>query len=144
MHTLTAIEDAVVARLAPLKSTHGLRTLGAYAGELTPRELDRVTPHFPAVWVVVTDIDYEDLGMMTMQVVQFGLLIAHRSLRSDAEAKSGAYPLLEAARTTLLGATLLPGLTPVLIRYETVEMQTRGVCVYSALYSVSQKVNYNT
>lgn len=138
MNSLTAIEDAVITALTPLKASHGLRTLGTYAGELAPKDLGGVSVHFPAVWLVVTDVSYEDLGMMTMQVISLGLLVAHKSLRSDGQARSGAYPLLEAVRGVLMGKVLLAGLTPALVQQETIEMQTRGVCVFSAHYTVSQ------
>lgn len=164
MYTIDAIEDAIMARLAPLRTGYEgdvpetgpvveaagtVRTIKTYQGELDSEEaIARATRLFPAIIVMYGGSEYDDHGARKIERATCVLFVCDKSLRTDDEARRGgeanpgAYTLLNAIRELLVNARLGLDIFPLELLRERPVWFGRGVSIYSAEYETAQALLY--
>jgi phage gp36-like protein/phage gp37-like protein len=130
MYTIEQIEDAVITKLAPLKTGYTakegdpavygtVREIRTYQGELDDEEsLARAARLFPTILVMYGGSDYEEHGPRKIEKAVFCLFVCDKSLRSEAEGRRGgtqnpgAYALLNGIRDLLYDSRLSKDIFP--------------------------------
>jgi phage gp37-like protein len=148
MHEFEQLEDTLSAKLEPLKTSHGLRTLEPYAGQLSDAaELERMTARFPAIYTAVEDMGFEVQNRALIMEIRFGLIIGDRHVRGPEDASRGdgltvgVYALLEQVRQLIHNTRLLDGWTPASVQSETpiIVAPRHAACVFGARYRIRAK-----
>jgi hypothetical protein len=146
-YTFADYEQQFLTALTSLAAPDGpVKTLKGFAGEMVMTEAGLVLitlNTFPAVLVEITEAVYLPGGHpFHTQTVSATLHVCSRSLRSQEEARggeAGAYPLLHAIRSLLLGRKLAEDLQPLLLTRErkiagTITPEMEHIMVYAATY----------
>jgi len=152
-YTIAAIEDAIIAKLAPLKTwsggANGVRTIKSYRSELMDEEsLARATRIFPALLVVYTGSDYEEHGARKIERMAYTIFVCDRNLREESEGRRGAlegpgvYALLDSVRDLLYDSRLGLDIFPMVVVRERPVWFGQGVTIYSAEYETAQALLY--
>lgn len=144
----SALEDAAMARLAPLKEELGVRTLDSYGGEFSQESIGEAAIVFPAVYVHVGMMENIDRNQAASRVYQVYIYAADQNARGEAEARRGGterpgvYALLDAIRSGLNRRPILDGrAVPRLVSERIVGYsKTNSICVAQAVYSVRVSV----
>lgn len=161
MYTIEQIEDALITKLAPLKTGflpvgeddpavwRTVREIRTYQGELDDEEsLARAARLFPTILVMYGGSDYEEHGPRKIEKAVFCLFVCDRSLRSEAEGRRGgtenpgAYALLNGIRDLLYDSRLSKDIFPLTLLRERPVWFGRGVSIYSAEYETAQALLY--
>ena len=161
MYTIEQFEDAVIAKLAPLKIGYTpvseedpviwqtVRTIKSYQGELDDEEsIIRATRLFPAVICMYVGSDYEEHGARKIEKPAFVLFVCDKSLRSEEEARRGGagnpgtYAMLNGIRDLLYASRLSLDVSPLELLRERPVWFSKGVSIYSAEYATSQALLY--
>lgn len=143
-YSVTQIEDAFLAALAPLKVSHGVKTLESYDLRLEdPEAWKKIAIQFPAVFVLFQSLDDKDLGQRQLEAQRFQIGMADRSLRRGEARRGGAsaggaYGLIQGVQDALAGKILLPDLLPVMRRGVQQAIIADGVAMYVATYTIGQ------
>ena len=143
-YTITQIEDAILAALAPLKVSHGVRTLDSYDLRLEdPEAWKKLAIKFPAIFVLFGDLDDKDLGQRQMEMQRFQIGMAESSLRAGEARRGGlqvegAYGLIQGVQDSLAGKILLPNLLPAMRKGVQRALIADGVAMYVATYTIGQ------
>lgn len=161
MYTIEQIEDAIIAKLAPLKVGYTpvggsdpaiwrtVRTIKSYQGELDDEEsIARATRLFPAILVMYFGSEYEEHGARKIEKPTFVLFICDKSLRSEEEARRGGtqnpgtYAVLNGTRDLLYDSRLSKDIFPMSLLRERPAWFGKGVSIYSAEYETAQALLY--
>jgi hypothetical protein len=143
-YTITEIEDAILAALAPLKVSHGVRTLESYDLRLEdPEAWKKLAIRFPAVFVLFADLEDKDLGHRQMEAQYFQIGMADSSLRAGEARRGGPQvggtnELIHGVQSALAGKILLPDLVPAMRRGVKHALIADGVAMYVATYIIGQ------
>jgi len=155
-YTIEQIEDAIIAKLAPLKVGYEtkegdpaiyatVRTIKSYQGELdTEEEISRATRMFPSILAVYGGSEYEEHGSRKVEIMRFILFVCDKSLRTEEEARRGGsqnpgtYAMLNGARDLLYGSRLDKEIYPLKLLREAAVWLGKGISVYSAEYETAQ------
>ena len=143
---LFQIEQALLAKLAPLKTSLGVRQLGPYAGDVTPEEIGKVVQNWPAVLVMYMGKTIEDLGVRKIAHMVWAVVACDRNPNNPALARQGGannpgtYAMLDACEDLLDNKEITVGdaLFPVLATDDASEFQGNGISIYSAMYEIKQ------
>jgi len=142
--TLGEIEDAILARLAPLKGTHGVRTLDSYDTRLEdPEAWKRFGIQFPAVFVAYEGFDNVDKGSRQVAMHRYQIGVADQALRwkearRGAVGNGGAYALIDGVRDILAGVCVLPRLLPAMPKGGKVAFVRTDASMYVLTYSIGE------
>lgn len=144
MHSITAIEDAILASLEPLKASLRVRQVAPYAGEIEPEKIKAFKAR-PFLLVTFNGVPgVADHGSRRIEATRW-LILAGDSDRVDlAKARRGGatnpgtYTMLAAVRQALEGQQLLQGLFPVQRLGEETLINEAGMSVYACHYEISQ------
>lgn len=137
---LDVIEDAIIAVLAPLKATHGVRLVGPYDGELDQVEKigQRLTTT-PAILVSFNgSVDNDTGGQRAFEVMQWTVLVATSDQASAANARRASYALLRAVRAQIGARVLLPGLMAAVTEGTEALVMRAGLVVYAIGFEITQ------
>lgn len=143
-YAITAVEDAILAVLEPLRASHGVRQAGPYGGDLDLERLAAAVQQWPALLVFYVGGPRANLGQRRIETMEFVVLVCAKHAGDQAKARRGgsgspgSYPLLRAASEALEGTTLLPGLFPVAVTGVASELQGGGMSVYSLQIEIDQ------
>lgn len=96
----TNIEQYILTELDPLKTTHGVKTLEIYSGQLE-NEFSEIISLFPAVYVVCSNADFEPKNMMDITNATIEIMCCDRDIRLTGEARQGAHGLVLGVRELL-------------------------------------------
>ena len=145
MYTIEQIEDAIIAALAPLKVSLGIREIKSYQGELEEADLKKMTGNFPAIYVVYGGSGYVGRGARKQETLGLELFVCDKSLRGEEEARRGGaknpgtYRMLRECRALVTGQNLgLAELTPFEIQRDTPIWFGGGVSIYAQGYETVQ------
>ncbi len=145
MYTIEQIEDAIIAALAPLKVSLGIREIKSYQGELEEADLKKMAGNFPAIYVVYGSSGYVAHGARKQEKMGFELFVCDKTLRVEAEARRGGaknpgtYRMLRECRSLITGKNLgLAELTPIEIQHDTPVWFGGGVSIYAQGYETAQ------
>lgn len=142
--TVTEIEDAILAALAPLADSHGVRMVAPYNGEMDLEKFEAAVQQWPAVLVHYTGSSFDDSGPRRAEYMEFVVFCCaqhggEQSLarRGDATT-SGSYALLKGVADLLEGRKVIPAgdVFPCVRVGQQSEIQGRGLSVYSARYVI--------
>ncbi len=140
MLTYEEIENLILAQLDPLKDAApaglGVRELDTYRGDLNPEDLVRVTLNFPAVWLMYSASTFVTAHLEVDERMNFTALAAAQNLRSEKNARAGAYKLLEGVRDLILHKKLDSELEPCLIVGHEKIVFVKGIAIYAADYQI--------
>jgi phage gp37-like protein len=161
MYTIEQIEDAIIAKLAPLKVGYTpvdesdpavwrtVKTIKSYQGELDDEEsLARAVRLFPAIIVMYGGSDYDEHGARKIEKPAFVLFVCDKSLRAEEEARRGgsqnpgAYALLNGIRDLLYDSRLSKDIFPLSLLRERPAWFGKGIAIYSAEYETAQALLY--
>lgn len=142
--TITEIEDAVLAKLAPLADSHGVRAIEPYNGEMDLDKFEAAVQQWPAVLVHYTGSSFEDRGQRRAEYLEFMAFCCARHAADQALARrgdattSGSYALLKGVADLLEGRRVIAAddVFPCLRVGQQSEIQGRGLSVYSARYII--------
>lgn len=144
-YTIEQIEDAIIAALAPLKVSLGIREIKSYQGELEEEDLKKMAGKFPAIYVVYGGSGYGAHGARKQEKMGLELFVCDKSLRSEEEARRGGaanpgtYKMLRECRDLITGKNLgLAELTPFEIQHDTPVFFGGGVSIYAQGYETVQ------
>lgn len=143
-YTVTQIEDAIIAALKPLKTSHGVKAVESYDLALeNPEAWKKLALKFPAIFVLYADTDDKDLGQRQLELLSFQIGMADRSLRKGEARRGGAvvggaYGLIQGVKDALAGKILLPDLLPAMRRGVRQAVIADGVAMYVATYTIGQ------
>lgn len=143
MHSITAIEDAILAALEPLKASLKVREVKPYAGEVEAEKIKTVRA-WPFLLVTFNGVPgVADHGSRKIEATRW-LVLAGDSHQSDlARARRGGtgpgtYAMLGGVRQELEGVQMLPGLLPAVRLGEETLVNEAGMSVYACHYEISQ------
>ncbi len=145
-YAITAVEDAILAALEPLRASHGVRQVGPYGGDLDPSLLAAAVQQWPALLTFYVGGPRADLGQRRIETMGFVVLVCAKHAGEQAKARrgggpgvpAGSYALLRAASAALEGRFLLPTLHPVVCTGVASELQGGGMSVYSLHIEIDQ------
>lgn len=142
--TITEIEDAILAKLAPLAETHGVRAIEPYNGEMDLDKFKAAVQQWPAVLVHYSGSSFEDRAPRKAEYMEFIVFCCAMhggeqalARRGDATT-SGSYALLKAVADLLEGKRVIAAgdvFSCVRLAQQS-EIQGRGLSVYSARYVI--------
>jgi len=148
--TVTQIEDGILNALYPLHIHGGgkIKTLQSYQGSLEDalEHPERISMRFPAVLIVYAGGKYTERPTHIYSVrVEYRIIAACESLRTEKDGRRGAYQLLDDIREKLAGYDLglkiaalgLVSEDPVLVG----KVGNRFLTIYSATYAT--EVDYS-
>lgn len=151
-YPIEAIEDAVIAALAPLKASLGVREIKSYQGDLdavSDEEIKKMVARWPAIYVVYGGSGYGAHGARKTETPGLTLFVCDRSLRGEEEARRGGatnpgtYRLLRECRARLTGKNLgLADLAPLEILRDIPVWFRSGASVYAQDYECAQSHLY--
>lgn len=142
MHDVEAIEDAILAALAPLQAGMGLQTLEPLPElpetETEMRQFAARVRQMPAALTCYTGSDFRGRGDRKMETLRFSILVVSKSLRSDQSATRGALAVLREIRQILAGRTLLAGLQAMDPVGDRMLWLGSGITVWATVYEIDQ------
>jgi len=148
-YTTTAIEDALLAKIEPLKASLGVRTIKTYEEELDNEEtIAKALALMPAILAVYGGSTYADHGERKIEALRWLLFCCDKSLRTYDEARRGgkrnpgAYAMLDGCRDALAASQLGLDVTPLKIVRQDAVWFGGGIAVYVAEYETSQALLY--
>lgn len=146
MPTITALEDALIALI---KAAALVKTVESYSGQLEgdPKDIAKRWPEiirrWPAVFVAygggAIAPELGEFGGVYGRTLQFDLMVCCRSLRGEAAARrddTGAYAILEALRTILVGKVLTSAVLPLEFQSEEARSISPDSVIYRATYTL--------
>lgn len=149
MYTIEQIEDAIIAALAPLKASLGVRTIKSYQAELDSEDdIARAARLFPAIIAVYGGSEYADHGSRKIETMTYMLFICDKNLRAEGEARRGGvgnpgtYAMLNAVRDLLYGKKMSLQIFPLKLPREKPVYLGMGLSIYSAEYETAQALLY--
>lgn len=161
MYTIEQIEDAIIAKLAPLKVGHTpigeddppvwrtVRTIKSYQGEIDDEEnIARAARLFPAVIVMYAGSEYAEHGARKIEKSTFICFVCDKNLRGEEGARRGGtenpgtYAVLNGIRDLLYGSMLSLNIYPLELARESPVWFGRGISIYSAEYETAQALLY--
>lgn len=139
----SALEDALLAELASMKSTHQVRTLESYGGDFSPDSFGQEVIQYPAVYVCLAGMDSDPANRIDNRTMTVDVYVAAKSLRGEKTARqgdsfnSGAYALAEGVRARL-NRFALSGFGVFILRRESLfgYSKVAGLCVIRAEYGI--------
>jgi phage gp37-like protein len=143
--TVTEIEDAMLAALAPLAAhPHAVRMIEAYNGEMDLDRFEAAVQQWPAVLVHYTGSSFEDRGVRRAEYLEFVVFACDRHEIDQAQARRGgptnpgSYALLAAVADLLEGRRVIAAddVFPCVRLAQQSEIQGRCLSVYSARYLI--------
>lgn len=142
--TVTEIEDAILAALAPLAASHGVRQTAPYNGEMDLEKFQGAVQQWPAVLVHYTGSSFEDRGRRRAEYMEFVVFVCSRHGGDQALARRGdsttpgSYALLKGVADLLEGRRVIVAddVFPCVRLGQQSEIQGRGLSVYSARYVI--------
>jgi len=146
-YTLTEIEDAILAALAPLGTGQGgsVKKIDSYGGELDEEKIAQFAVTVPAILVAYAgSVLVPDAYPYLVETGTWAILIADRNLRGNRQARAdgpeGTYGLLVSVRLKLHGVRLLSNLRPATLKRQIALANTPSLSIYSAEYEIIQHV----
>jgi hypothetical protein len=144
MHSLTAIEDAILDALKARPEAQRARLIAPYGGEIEPEKIKAVTA-WPFLLVTFGGVAaVEDHGSRKIEATRW-LVFAGDSHKADlARARrgmggvGGTYSMLRAVQAALEGKQLLAGLLPAVRLGEETLVNEAGLSVIACHYEISQ------
>jgi phage gp37-like protein len=144
----SALEDAILAELEPLRDSPGVRTLDSYGGEFSAESIGEAALVFPAVYVHVGMMENTDRNQTAARVYQVYVYAADQNARGESEARRGGterpgvYALLDEIRSRVNRRPILDGRTVPRLMNEKVigYSKINSICVAQAVYSVRVSV----
>lgn len=143
--TLTEIEDAIVAALAPLKASHKVKTVAPYGGELDADNIRQAVSAWPALLVSYQGRSVEDRGERKIETLRFVVVTGDLHANDQAKARRGGlavnpgtYALLQATNAILEGLQLLPELMHAESAGDSSAVQAAGLSLYANRFTVRQ------
>lgn len=137
------IEDAILARLEPLKAQFPRLTVRPYQHELDEGDVLRLAGYAPALLPVYSGSRESGPANLRAEAMTWTVFVLARSFREGEASRggpdqSGAYALLEAVNAALAGQELFPDLTPVVREQQQAVAFAQGLAMYAATYSMKQ------
>ncbi len=141
---ITEIEDAILAALAPLTTTHGVRAVEAYNGELDLDKFQGAVQQWPAVLVHYAGSSVEDRGQRRAEFLEFVIFACDQHAAEQSQARRGgltnpgSYALLAGVADRLEGRRVIPedDVFPCVLHSQQSEIQGQCLSVYSARYVI--------
>lgn len=141
---IVQIEDAILAALAPLVASHGVRAVETYNGELDVDRFTAAVQQWPAVLVHYTGSSVEDRGQRRAEFLEFVVFACDRHEADQSQARRGgptnpgSYALLDGVADLLEGRRVIAAddVFPCVRVSQQSEIQGRAVSVYSARYAI--------
>lgn len=144
-YDIEQLEDAVIAALAQLKTSLGVREIKSYGGELEEADFKKMVANCPAIYVIYGGSGYKSHGARKVESPGLTLFVADRTLRGEEEARRGGannpgtYRMLRECRNLLAGQSLgLPDLAPLEILRDTPVWFGNGISIYAQDYECAQ------
>ncbi|MGD9610461.1 MAG: phage protein Gp37 [Desulfovibrionaceae bacterium] len=142
--TITEIEDAVLAKLAGLTASHGVRQVGPYNGDLDLERFQAAVQQWPAVLAYYSGSSFEDHGQRRAEIMEFVIFTCERHASDQSQARRGgptnpgSYALLKAVADLLEGSCVIAAgdVFPCERLAQQSEIQGQGLSVYSARYAI--------
>jgi phage gp37-like protein len=142
--TITEIEDALLAKLAPLAGSHGVRQIAPYNGDLDPERFAAAVQQWPAVLVYYAGSGVEEDGQRRGESMEFAIFCCDKHASDQAQARRGgatnpgSYVLLSAVASLLEGKRVIAAddVFPAALLAQQSEIQGKGLSVYSARYLI--------
>lgn len=142
--TITAIEDALLAKLDPLAASHGVRQIGPYNGDLDLERFGSFVQQWPAVLTYYTGSSLEDHGQRRAETMEFVIFTCDRHeadqslARRGSATNPGSYVLLTAVAGLLEGHRVIAAddVFPCVRLAQQSEIQGNCLSVYSARYAI--------
>lgn len=142
-HTILEIEDALVAKLAGLADSHGVRQIEPYNGNLDPEAFESFIKQWPAVLPYYAGSSFEEAGRRRAETMTFAVFCCDRhndqaQARRGSPVNPGSYTLLDAVADLLEGQRVLAvdEVYPCERLTQQSEIQGKGLSVYSARYAI--------
>jgi len=148
MYTVEQIEDALIAALATLKGSLGVRTIKSYQGELEEDDIKKLIALFPAIYVVYGGSEYKEHGARKVEFMRYHFFTCDKNLRAEEEARRGGannpgtYAMLDAIRDKLYGQQLSLEIYPLRLVRQAAVWFGSGISVYGAEYETAQALLY--
>lgn len=152
LNSITIIEDEIISALTAALTgpdTAQVKTLKTYGGELSGEDIQEVAKRLPAVFVVYNGSRYESHGGDRIETIRYVLIVADRSLRSEAEARRGldlnpgTYKILNDCRTALFGRDFSLDIEPFRLVAEANVYTGDGLSVYQQEWETGQVHQYD-
>lgn len=142
--TIAEIEDAMVAKLAPLTASHGVRQVAPYNGDLDLERFQAAVQQWPAVLVYYVGSVLEDLGQRRAETMEWIVFCCDRHAGNQSLARRGcatnpgSYALLKEVAGLLEGCRLIAAddVFPAVRLAQQSEIQGDGMSVYSSRYAI--------
>ena len=148
-YTISDIEDAILAKIEPLKASLGVRTIKTYEEELNSEEvIAKALALTPAILAVYGGSTYADHGERKVESMRWLLFCCDKNLRSYDESRRGgkrnpgAYAMLDGCRDALAASQLGLDVTPLKIIRQDAVWFGGGIAVYVAEYETAQALLY--
>jgi phage gp37-like protein len=137
--TITEIEDAVLAALAPMATSHGVRQIEPYNGEMDLEKFQAAVQQWPAVLVHYTGSSFEDRGRRKAEYMEFVVFACDRHTSDQSQARRGgttnpgSYALLKGVADRLEGRKVVAAddVFPCARVGQQSEIQGKALSVYS-------------
>ena len=143
-YDLGEVEDEILELLEPLKSTHGVKTIKAYQGELEAPDFSTIISFFPAVFLFYSGSDFETANRRETEDQTWSLFVADRSFRGDKQARRGStrgigtYALLGAVSGVLSGKKAGGGVLSRVRNTPVAYSSKDGISIYESVFTIKQ------
>nr|WP_319491805.1 phage protein Gp37 [uncultured Desulfobacter sp.] len=142
-HEFEQIEEAALAALADMAQL-GVKTIAPYSGELEVDELKQITVRFPCIYVIADGLAIDWRVGSDECRIDLIIMVGDKNYRGNRTAARGSannpgvYSMLKEIRARMHRKVMLPGWAPAVVMSESPEVYIpkRGLCLYSARYSV--------
>lgn len=146
MNVFSAIEDAVLEALQPMKDSGAIKTLAVYSGQLNADTLDDITYSFPCVYCVVGNMAVVPKNQLEEATCDVQLIVGTFALRANETADRieselskvrGLYVLIENIRYYLSGLRFYNNWTHLRLNSVAQEVYNPelAICLYSLKYT---------
>lgn len=137
------IEDAILAKLTPLKGQFSRLTVRPYQHEMDESDAMRLAAYAPALLPVYSGSRESGPANLRAEAMTWTVFVLAKSFREGEASRGGpdqpgAYALLEAVHAALAGQVLFPDLTPVVRERQQAVAFAQGLAMYAATYGMKQ------
>lgn len=138
-YTAAQIETALIARLAPLKASQGVRRIVSHPGVIKDQaDLAETGLLTPAVYVRLAGSSWAGAGPRKIETLSFEILAVERDHAAPQAAWDRAWALLEAARGLLYGHRLGLEVLPLALVRQEPAFGEKGLAALKAIYRLGQ------
>lgn len=144
-YSIPQMEAALVAALQPMKTSHSVRTIKEYEGELEVDDLRKMRVPAPAILVVWIGAVYEDFGERQIEDNRFTVFCCDKILRNlggigGRGDHPGTHTMVREVRRLLAGVEVLEGAYPCMpaAQGERTVGFGDGYSIVAGVYSVKQ------